>query len=286
MKKIFLLAVLLSVPAAPVSSFAGTITVLGNATVRLDESTASFNIDETGTLSAEPYTFLRNPELVTNSGHVYGESFLGIGLETSYVKNKVAYNLSLNHDAETSTSYASFDVKFRFDEDWKLAARLPTAVLPEMDLLGKYSFSARSEYFGGGATGDAYDVSVFTGIDFDRASFGETVFSDGFSKSINTRLGVRYGVAGQSQGRTTIEVLSILKIPGDSIFRVFSGNSLDLVRVEFEDGTTPEDHGFDFVRSSGRVSPNLTAVPEPSSLSMFAVIGTTVLLRRRYRSKQ
>jgi len=50
------------------------------------------------------------------------------------------------------------------------------------------------------------------------------------------------------------------------------GNSFGISGVTFADGTTPEELGFSLEFGGGRTSPNLTAVPEPSSVAIFCFL--------------
>lgn len=62
------------------------------------------------------------------------------------------------------------------------------------------------------------------------------------------------------------------------------GQTFELSRISFANGMTPEDLGYTIVFDSGRASPNITAVPEPSSIAIF--LGATfsgVFLRRPRR---
>src|SRR5439155_18039678 len=46
-----------------------------------------------------------------------------------------------------------------------------------------------------------------------------------------------------------------------------ASHTLKLVSITFEDGTTPESHGFDLAFASGMPSPNLVALPGPALAS-------------------
>lgn len=270
-----------------------TITVVGNARISLGGETQSFSINDSGTITANAFTTIIEDQDVSvdTDGNPFNENVLFFDMKASYVGNKFAYTLRLEHDAHSNASAASFDVNIRLSEDWGLSQRLPTAVLPDLALIGRYVFSARVDHTfaayadnnSGTSTGNPYSVSVFTGIDIGNITIGETVFNDNFSTDLNKTLGIRYGVAGQNAGSFLVEFNTDVGLALDSILEVFSWNSFDLVRVEFEDGSTPEDHGFDFVRGSGRVSPNISAVPEPSSFVFLFVVCLVIWISQKHR---
>ncbi|WP_397569006.1 PEP-CTERM sorting domain-containing protein [Schlesneria sp. T3-172] len=61
-------------------------------------------------------------------------------------------------------------------------------------------------------------------------------------------------------------------------------NTLTLKSITFADGTTPESHGYSLIFGSGMVSPNVSSVPEPSTLALAGLGGIGVALsayRRR-----
>jgi hypothetical protein len=65
-------------------------------------------------------------------------------------------------------------------------------------------------------------------------------------------------------------------------------NSAKLTAVLLPDGSTPENNGIDLYFLSGRSSPNLPSVPEPSSIIIFSVCtlgyGIATALRSRMRA--
>lgn len=63
-------------------------------------------------------------------------------------------------------------------------------------------------------------------------------------------------------------------------------NTMTLDSITFADGSTPESHGYELVFESGIQSPNVTAVPEPSSFAIFGIgacIVSAGAARRRRR---
>ncbi|MEM6691936.1 MAG: hypothetical protein AAF664_21080 [Planctomycetota bacterium] len=273
------------------SVFADTFSVTGNATIKQEDRVDSFSISDSGMITRNGLATIIDDEAlcVETDGLIFAENVLFVDMSATYIGNKFAYRLGLEHDSFSNDSTATFDLDFRLSEDWSLNPRRLNAVLPDLELVGRYVWSARvthelADYAdtNGSSIGDPYSVSVFTGIDTQSLSLGPTVFSDGFSKDIEQTIGVRYGVAGQNAGTIKVELNTNFNLAPDSIFNVFSEDSFDLVRVEFEDGSTPEDHGFDFVRASGRLSPNISAIPEPT-LAVVPGLLLGLVLRRRSR---
>ncbi|MEX2168346.1 MAG: PEP-CTERM sorting domain-containing protein [Pirellulales bacterium] len=72
-----------------------------------------------------------------------------------------------------------------------------------------------------------------------------------------------------------------------SWLRILAGNTFELTAIEFPDGSTPEDHGFQIVFDSGARSPNI-GVPEPSTAVLTAIgaICAAVVFRRSRRGDQ
>lgn len=62
-------------------------------------------------------------------------------------------------------------------------------------------------------------------------------------------------------------------------------NTMTLKSITFADGTTPESYGYSLIFGSGMVSPNVSAVPEPSTLALVGLggVGVAISAYRRRR---
>ena len=103
------------------------------------------------------------------------------------------------------------------------------------------------------------ECEIFTGVGIQKFTYPKSIFGSGGSKDINLDAGLLYANPGQTTGELSFEFRASLYFNGPGSGSLDGSRTFSLTGVHFEDGTTPEDHGFDMVFASGRLSPNIAA---------------------------
>jgi hypothetical protein len=80
---------------------------------------------------------------------------------------------------------------------------------------------------------------------------------------------------------------TLTAVANDGIADIDSNHSMDLISLTYANGTTPESQGFTVVTASRIPSPNVTSVPEPSSIVLLAlgIVGLAIQTCRRLRRR-
>ncbi len=165
-------------------------------------------------------------------------------------------------------------------DSWTLRANRPNSILPAMTLQGNYVFRGEVEtVLNNSIEGDPFSLTLFGGYGFQQIAIGESIFGNGGIIPLNTAFGLQYSAIGQTSGQVDAVFKIDYKFGGSTTSDWRIGKTLELVSVTFEDGTTPEDHGFDLIFDSGRSSPNLPAVstvPEPNTFALLGIGGAAL----------
>lgn len=197
--------------------------------------------------------------------------------------------LSFTVDSITGNeSTADLSMMYKTSDSWRLVPRFLDSVLPaglgmKANLFARANINYTTSYAGSEESiGSPSRFEISTGIDIKEISMPSTIFWNGGNKSINQAIGVQWSSAGQMSGNYGMFWSTTLLLGPDSSLDFDAPHSFVLDSVVFDDGTTPEEHGFDLVFGSGRPSPNvIAAVPEPSSLAaVFLVLLIFSALRK------
>ncbi|WP_435009189.1 PEP-CTERM sorting domain-containing protein [Tundrisphaera lichenicola] len=88
-----------------------------------------------------------------------------------------------------------------------------------------------------------------------------------------------------SQLRTSFSISAGLSFGLQNFEHVVdASHTFELTSITFADGTTPEQLGYDLVFDSGRISPNLRSVPEPSSFILLSLGSLGLYLAKAKRT--
>lgn len=212
-----------------------------------------------------------------STGSLVGSAFI--------TDHHFGFGLLLNNEV-VEESTPSLAIVWRSADTWILNPRDASAVLPNLPMYGNYTLHAKITYSGQpGADATEFiggmEVELFAGIHAQTIHFDDDIPLLGGSNTINYDFGLKWSDGPDRTGRAGFEWRAGYFL-GDtpSRLRVEARRSLILNSVTFSDGSAPEDHGFDLVFASGRASPNLSAVPEPSSALVW-ILGSGIVLGKR-----
>jgi len=182
---------------------------------------------------------------LTGSAFIQGQNF-GLGF---------VVDVDDNQD-ETRT-----DVVFRWTstDKWSLVANTPTAVLPNLGLNGNFvgELTATTQGPDTLVGGNPLSFEAFAGFNIGNFSLSNSFITDGVSVDPNFDFGIGWSNPGQTSGDISLEFKSNFFFGGSNRVEVDGTNTFTLESIKFEDGTTPEEHGFTIAFDSGRISPNL-----------------------------
>ncbi|MHB8865184.1 MAG: hypothetical protein ACYC6N_22625 [Pirellulaceae bacterium] len=211
---------------------------------------------------------------------------------TGYIRgHDVGLGLTLKEGPGDYGNKAHLDFVWRQNDPFELKAKTPTSLLPDMSLIGRFTIQVSADVKLGQNReehGTLFNYRVFTGVDVASYKLDDDfLFWDSSSHSSHAdfAVGVAFTKPGEMTGAYSVEMRTSFWI-GDDEVGINGMDTFKLESLKFEDGSTPEDHGFDVVFDSGRLSPNLTAIPEPSTLalwSLMAISGLGFSCRRAWR---
>jgi hypothetical protein len=209
--------------------------------------------------------------VTVNTGWEAHSGPYGLGLTLNY-SGSTAYHDGLVHPGVGIPESNGF-ININMLDSFQLVATAPKIkILPNTDLFinaeldGNYSHAATGRgiefEIDGTLVTQVFHVSAndFSGTLSVGPSAKVTLDSD-----LRTNYGVGLGVNFHLTG------------DGDHVLNL--GHTFKLTSITFADGTTPEEYGYDIVFDSGRLSPNISAVPEPAS---FAIAGIGAVLTAGY----
>ena len=191
-----------------------------------------------------------------------------------------------SNGADESTSSLNFT--WRTEDSWTLNPRDANSVLPNLALSGNFTaqvsvsysgqaFADPSEFIGSPST-----FEVFTGVGLETITMDNDIPLAGGTSSINQDFGVLWSNASEQSGSFSLEWRASMFLgDGHTDLSFIGTDSFTLNSITFSDGSTPEDHGFDIVFESGRLSPNISSVPEPTSVFILLCASLVIGYKRQ-----
>lgn len=199
--------------------------------------------------------------------------------------------VTLTQDGADIGTHVRANFQWTTTDTWSLVARSALSVLPDLALNGNFVVQVQADaeneanYFDGYDFGNTapFSYSAFAGFAIRDVTIGPNFMTQGTTnlENVNRALGVQWSAPGQANGQFSIVLRSVWSLDAIEEHRtIIDGtNTFVLKSVTFEDGSTPEDHGFDLVFGSGRTSPNI--IPEPGMVTMASIACLGVALRGR-----
>ena len=259
------------------------------------DSSFNFSADSSPITFSESACFaVSGSESVTSygsPGYLVG-GFIGQYVSSvSYAASEGNLSLKLTSFAQGGYPYtptAGGDASVTWNDRLRLVwegAGLPP-LLPNNKLKLNYQFS-------GSVDVDMFGASGVSSWIFSSASASASIFGQGPSffvsknavwnptsdpQIIHTGFGAE-AILGPDLSLSFAPVLQVSVSTSYGIGKADAGNTLRFQSITFSDGTTPESLGYRIVFDSGITSPNLRAVPEPST-AMLLTLGIFSISRR------
>ncbi len=255
-----------------------------NANLESDSafSYKEFTYDTTTYRLLEPNTFTSYfPVSNGNGGYDAASITSSAAIKNEYGNLGLSYTITMSAPDPYSTIPDGDARIIREDEiylRWTKGGTAPILPSHELDatwnLDGKLGFNADSGAFGGSSSVYAGLSSNYLTYTFDRDNL---LNLNGQTTTVSVAPSVRFNI--DANGHSSFDPMLGLRITpglGMTSQKADLEHTMSLKSITFPDGTTPESHGWAVEFSSGASSPNISSVPEPSSM-LLCSIGATVM---------